>query len=397
MKFRNVAVGCAGSLLLAFTALAQTTARIEGTVLGIDGKPLQNAQILFHRTDMKGDLKTKTDKKGHYIYMGLPVGAMYDISCEVDGKKADERQHVRASLSDPNNPNSNAVLVDFDMRKSAAAQAEQTRAVNEAATTGKISDELARKLSPEQKAAIEKAAKEREGALKKNAELNNAFNAGVTALEAKQFDQAIASFQKASELDPKQIAVWNGLADAYIQNAKGKTGADFDANVQKSIEAYNKALELKPDDAGIHNNYGRALAEAKKFNEATAEMAKAAQLDPPGAGKYYYNLGAILVNTNQSDQAAEAFKKAIEADPKYAEAYYQLGVYYVGKAQVDTATGKVTPAPGTVEYLQKYLELAPTGQFADSAKGLLAGLGGTVDTRYSNPNAPAKKTTTKKK
>jgi len=398
MRFRNVAAGLAGIMLLAFTSLAQTTARIEGTVTGPDGKALQGAVIKFHRTDMKGDLNTKSDKKGHYIYMGLPVGAMYDISCEVEGKVIDQRQGVRASLSDPNVPNSTGITVDFDIRKSQAAREAQQAALNEAATTGKISDELARRLSPEQRDAIEKAAKEREGAMKKNKELNDAFTAGVTAMDAKQFDQAIAAFQKASELDPKQIAVWNGLADAYIQNAKGKTGADFDGNVQKSIEAYNKALELKPDDAGIHNNYGRALAEAKKFPEAQAEMAKAAQLDPPGAGKYYYNLGAILVNTGQNEQAVEAFKKAIEADPKYADAYYQMGVYLVGKAQVDTATGKVTPVEGTVENLQKYLELAPNGQFAESAKGLLQGLGSTVDTKYANPNAPPpKKTTTKKK
>ncbi len=395
MNFRCAAVGFAGTMLFALTSLAQTTARIEGTVTGLDGKPLQNAQILFHRTDMKGDLKTKTDKKGHYIYMGLPVGAMYDISCEVDGKSAASRNGVRASLTDPNVPNSNGMIVDFDLRRAQAAQEEQQKALNEAATTGKISDDLRRRMSPEQVEAIQKAAEERKAQLSKSKELNDAFNAGLTAMDAKQYDQAIASFQKASELDPKQIAVWNGLADAYIQNAKGKTGADFDTNVQKSIEAYNKALELKPDDAGIHNNYGRALAEAKKFPEAQAEMAKAAQLDPPGAGKYYYNLGAILVNTGQNDQAAEAFKKAIEADPKYADAYYQMGVYLVSKAQVDTASGKVTPAAGTVENLQKYLELAPTGQFAESAKGLLAGLGSSIDTKYANPNAP-KKTTTKK-
>ena len=30
---------------------------------------------------------------------------------------------------------------------------------------------------------------------------------------------------------------------------------------------------------------------------AQAELTKAAQLDPPNAGKYFYNLGAVLVNT----------------------------------------------------------------------------------------------------
>ena len=67
---------------------------------------------------------------------------------------------------------------------------------------------------------------------------------------------------------------------------------------------------------------------------AQAELTKAAQLDPPQAGKYYYNLGAVYINTNQSQAAETAFKKAIELDPNYADAYYQLGLVLIGRATV---------------------------------------------------------------
>ena len=150
---------------------------------------------------------------------------------------------------------------------------------------------------------------------------------------------------------------------------------------------------MKPDDAGVHNNYALALAWAKKFDEAQAELAKAAQLDPPSAGKYYYNLGALLVNNNQSEPAGAAFKKAIEADPKYADAQYQYGIYLIGKATLG-ADGKYDPVPGTREAFQAYLELKPDGPFAESCKGMLATLSGAVDTSYQNP--AAKKKTTKK-
>jgi Tfp pilus assembly protein PilF len=254
---------------------------------------------------------------------------------------------------------------DFDLRKSAAMLAQRKQAIEEATRSGgKISDELTRGMSDEEKQALQKAADDRAEQLKKNKALDDSYSAAVGFLNQKQYDQAIPSFQKAAELDPKQPAVWAGLADAYLGLASTKTGAEYDAEVQKGIDAYNKAIELKPTDAGLHNNYGRALAAARKTTEAQAEMSKAAELDPAGAGKYYYNLGAILTNSGQTDAAAEAFKKATVADPNYADAYYQLGVGLVGKAQIDTATGKVTPAPGTVEAFQKYLELAPQGQFA---------------------------------
>ena len=55
----------------------------------------------------------------------------------------------------------------------------------------------------------------------------------------------------------------------------------------------------------------------------------------------------------------------------------------------------MTPVPGTVEAFQKYLELAPNGQFAQQAKDMLTTLGSSIETQYQNPNA-AKTAKTKK-
>src|SRR5581483_11838656 len=140
-----------------------------------------------------------------------------------------------------------------------------------------------------------------------------------------------------------------------------------------------------------HNNYALALANDGKIEEAQAELVKAAQLDPANAGRYYFNLGAVLVNTNHMKEAADAFKKATEADPNFADAYYQLGVSLMGMAQVDAKTGKVTPAPGTVEALEKYIALAPSGPNAAAAKGLLETISGSVATQYGTAPASKKK------
>jgi len=381
MKLRNLILATAGLLFFGFTALAQITA-IEGDVKGTDGKLLVGAVVKIDRTDITAHYKTKTDKKGHYFYNGLPLGN-YNITIEVDGKDVDSTKGVRSKLSDPTN-------VSFDL----AATKKSQDALQQVADTGQLTKEMERGMTAEQKAALEKTIKEREAQLKAHKDLNDAFSAGMTAMEAKQYDQAVQSLSKASELGPKELAVWANLADAYMKLAATKTGADFDTNAQKGLDAYSKAIELKPEDAATHNNYALALVQAKKIPEAQAELTKAAQLDPTNAGKYYYNLGAVMTNANQGDAAVDAFQKAIAADPNYAEAYYQYGVALVSKATFG-ADGKVTPVPGTVEALQKYLALAPTGQFAQPAKDMLTTLNASVDVSYKNPNAP--KTTTKKK
>ncbi|MEP6645272.1 MAG: tetratricopeptide repeat protein, partial [Acidobacteriaceae bacterium] len=118
-----------------------------------------------------------------------------------------------------------------------------------------------------------------------------------------------------------------------------------------------------------------------KTDDALKSYQQAAQLYPAGAAQYYYNLGAVLTNAGKIDDAIAAFDKAIAADPAKADAYYQKGVNLISKATTDK-TGKIIPAPGTQEALNKYLELQPTGQFADAAKGMIQYIGGTVETSY---------------
>jgi len=291
---------------------------------------------------------------------------------------------LKTQLGDP-------VACNFDLKKTQ----EQNQATQKAVETGNLSKEQERGLSKEQKEALEKKAKENAAAMAKNKALNDTFNAGKEALTAKNYPAAIDAFEKGAALDPNQHVIWANLADSYVQLAATKTAPDEQtAALGKAAEAFQKAIALKPDDPAYHNNYALALAKAKKYDEAQAELTKAAQLDPPNAGKYYYNLGAVLVNTGQTAAAEAAFKKAIEANPDYADAQFQYATVLSAKLTTDK-DGKVVAPDGMQAALEKYLQLQPTGQFAEAAKGMLQMIGATIQTDYSNPNAkkPVKKKT----
>jgi tetratricopeptide (TPR) repeat protein len=232
----------------------------------------------------------------------------------------------------------------------------------------------------------------------KDKALQDAFNTGMEAKNAKNYSVAVDSFEKASTMAPTQHVVWAQLAESYISLADTKTGAEQAAAVDKGIAAYAKAVEIKVDDPNYHNNYALALAKGKKIDQAQVELTKAAQLDPPQAGKYYYNLGAVYVNTQQNDPAEGAFKKAIELDPTYADAYYQQALVLMNKVTLDK-DGKMIAPPGTVEALQKYLSLKPDGVNAEGAKAILEQLGTTVQTSFERPGAkqPANQKSNQKK
>lgn len=380
----RVFAGCALSaasflLLFAGAALGQMGA-IQGKVVGEDGKPVEDAVIKIVRHDIRGNYQTKTNRRGEFFHAGLPAGraTKYSVALEIGGKEIDTVQNIVVPLGDP-------TPVNFDLALRKRQQ--------EAMAAGNLTEDQTRGLSDEQREQLEETMKERAAQLAKNKALSDAFNQGMEAMKVQQYQPAVEAFTKAAELDPKQNAVWGQLAEAYSALAQQKTGAEQDALLGKSIEAFQKAMELKPDDAAYRNNYGLVLVRAKRVTEAQAELEKAAQLDAPNAGKYYYNMGAVMMNTGQMDAAGEAFRKAIATSPNYAPAWYQYGLYLLGKAQL-APDGKIQPPEGTEEAFDTFLKLEPTGANADQARGIIASFDQAIETKYVNPDA--KKKTTKK-
>jgi Tfp pilus assembly protein PilF len=373
-NLRNAALLAGALILTAGLAFGQMTT-FKGKVIGEDGKGLQGAIIKIERVDIKGNWNTKTDKKGEWIYSGMPVPAKFTISCEVNGKVVDAISGVRSSMGEPQE-------FEFNLQKLMAKQ----KALQSAADAGKAAPDLTKEMTPEQKAAFEKATKERQAAMAKNKALNDAYNAGMQAKEAKDWPVAIENFNKASEIDPAQVAVWIQLAASYDGLAAKQSGAEKQATLAKGDEMYQKALALSPNDADLHNNYGLVLARQAKVKEATAELEKATQLNPSGGGRYMYNMGAVLVNTGQLDGAIGAFRKAVELDPKYAPAWFQYCSVLSSKLTM-TADGKPVPPEGMKDACEKYLELDPSGPNADAAKSLLSVIGTSIETKYANPDA----------
>jgi len=376
-------------LVVAGGAWAQTTT-IEGDVKDASGQPLKGAVIDLVRTDIKGHYSVKSDKKGHWLYTGLPFGT-FDISCIIDGQTVDSVKGVKSKYGD-------STTVDFDARKAQAAKASAQAAV----ANGEVPSDATRGMSKEEKEKFEAAAKKNSEAMKKNKALNDAFNAGQDAKKGGdaepdkaqkvvKYQTAIDSFNKAGELDATQVAVWDALGETYSAMGDAQTGDDRTKSYDQAIANYNKGLAIKPTDAGVYNQIGNLYGKQKKIQEATDALTKAAQLDPTMAPKAYFNMGANLVNGGQPEKATDFFKKAADADPNYSEAWYQYGSLLMMQGKVDPKTGAQTYPPDTAVALKKYLELQPTGPHAAEASAMLEAMGEKVETKVNVPQATKKK------
>src|SRR5262249_17453111 len=208
----------------------------------------------------------------------------------------------------------------------------------------------------------------------------------------------------ANQIDPSRDLIWFKLGDAYRLSANKQTdSAEKQKRLDSSIEAYQKAIQMRTSStepqkdpaaaakslAAYYNNEAEAYAKANKTDDAVKTYALAAQTDPTASAQYYFNTGAVLTNAGKVDDAIVAFDKVITADPNRADAYYWKGVNLIGKATLQG--DKMVAPPGTAEAFQKYLELQPTGSYADAAKQMLASIGSSVETNFNKKKTASTK------
>jgi tetratricopeptide (TPR) repeat protein len=148
--------------------------------------------------------------------------------------------------------------------------------------------------------------------------------------------------------------------------------ADAQPNYQKAVDAASALADPKAKAAlgEMLIDEGDCLQKTGKFAEAVAAYDRAAPLSSDPAS-VYFNIAAAWYVRGDKDQAVAYSEKTIRADPKHADAYYLKGSLLAGRAKSDPDTGRIVLPDGTIEALNKYLELKPNGSHAAAVKNML--------------------------
>jgi tetratricopeptide (TPR) repeat protein len=101
------------------------------------------------------------------------------------------------------------------------------------------------------------------------------FKKGVQELSAKQYPQAINSFQKAREYDSKNGYIDYNIAEAYL----------FQKNYPEAEKALNQALALMPRSFEVFQRQGLVYEKQKKWDQALNAYKKANEINPSKALK----------------------------------------------------------------------------------------------------------------
>ena len=183
------------------------------------------------------------------------------------------------------------------------------------------------------------------------------FAAGVNANRNGAYDEAVANFSQAAELDPTCL-------ECHYNN-----GVVYTAIGQwtKAEMAFRRALAINTDYAPAYYGLSALYVQWERPEDASTARAQAnrialASLD---AGRQQatddVNRGITFYEAGNHADARRQFQSVIDEYPTHAPAYYWLGVTLVENADMAAAT----------RALRRYLSLDPDGQHAELARSLL--------------------------
>ena len=325
------------ALMLPITCLsiqADSTGRISGKVLSKEGKPIPGAKVNLKRTDRNWSKDLFPDKSGAYLQVGLEPKE-FNLTASAEGY-VDYKEPIKIPLGD-------VLIKNITLLTPAEARAL-------ALTTGGAQS------APEDPGAA------------LDAEGRDAFNLAIPLYNEGKYDEALPQIDKAyktlteakdklkdeqakAELLPELLKIERVLGICIAQaGAKKEVGEPY----------LLKALDRDPKDERVVLGLieiSKAKADKAAEQKYTALLETLQGPNPD----VIYNKGVEAFNAGKSKEAKAQWLKTLEIAPNYAEAHYML-------AMVEFADNNLR---GTKQHLEKYLEIAPTGKNAATAKEML--------------------------
>ncbi len=386
-----IAILLTGSLFT-FAQSAPVRGKVElkkGDVL----TPVAGATVEVYRTDVKSKLPSaKTDKKGAFVFAGLPLGATMVFVVSAPGIKAEMYPGVKAGREDIN-----ITVMEGDGK--ALTEDEVRSALSTAPTQGG-------EKSAEESADAKKAREEYEKQVKEvtdknkkiedtNAIIKAALEEGNKAFKDKNYDLAVAKFDEGIKADPdysgsatvfnnnKAAALRNRGVDSYNQGIKDAANKDSwrekaKVDFQNSVASSQRALELisKITDQAEITKFAPGkqaaitnIVEVRRLMFATSidtsqpdELVSAltaylaVETDAAAKTKLQTMVADALRSAGNTSQALPIYRTVLETDPNNVEALGGLGLSLLNEGEIQ---GKIELSQEGLNLMQKFTELAP--------------------------------------
>jgi tetratricopeptide (TPR) repeat protein len=198
--------------------------------------------------------------------------------------------------------------------------------------------------------------------------------------------------ERGESINQMAVAVQLRPDSASVHNQYGMVLSRF-IEVKAARQEFEKALELNPALAEAHVNLSLILAQAGELIAAGDHLDRAIKLqgDVAAAARTHYLRAKIWGAQNQIDKSIDELEKSIQLRPEYAEAWSDLGgmrrlsLDSGGAVQALEKAVALNPHDSTAQYRlgQLFLQDGETAKALDHLKIALLGDPSDVATLYS--------------
>lgn len=370
-KFLRLAIAvCALTLSASTFALAQV-GRIEGDVkkAGTE-EPIIGATIEIVRTDIRGNYKVTSDKKGHFIHAGVPYVGTYTLLVSADGYAPTYLAGIR--------PTGELMKIELSEGDGRKLTIDDVKALAGGARPGATpaSTKQQAEDAKKQQEEIEKIKASNEKIKADFENMKKSFEEGLALNNQKDYSGAITKFKEAQGFDPDQHVIPANLALALYNrgatqlNAGQRDAAKQDFNdaaaaagqaiqiLEPKLSDPAQAVQLKKSKVSYLKIKADAQSVlAQRFGDtAAAESAVkdynlAAELSDVAEEKKQFSLKAAksLYEAGMIEQAIEAYSQFLTKDQDNIEALYNLGLAYASVAKFQESANT----------LQRFVDKAP--------------------------------------
>jgi tetratricopeptide (TPR) repeat protein len=137
---------------------------------------------------------------------------------------------------------------------------------------------------------------------------SSAINLGNASLQLKKNAEALMWYRKATQMAPNSAATWNALGQAL--------SADSTAAAQK---AFDRALAVDPNNAAAKRGKAFTYLVVEQYAPAIKLLREATAADPEEPMGWVW-LGQALLNSGNHAEARTAYQQALKLDPGNKEA-----------------------------------------------------------------------------
>ncbi|VVH65315.1 hypothetical protein BSPLISOX_2021, partial [uncultured Gammaproteobacteria bacterium] len=164
----------------------------------------------------------------------------------------------------------------------------------------------------------------------------------IFSIDEKSLFQDIYGFSMVNDVNH---SIYEKTAEEYLLEGN----RDYQKNkFKEAIKAYEKVIEIEPNNNWAHYNMGLAYYGLGKFKEAIKAYEKVIEIEPNNNWAHH-NIGFAYAQLNEFEKAIKAYKKAIEIKPDFDKAYYSMGLAY----------SKLSKFEKAIKALKKAIDLNP--------------------------------------